>query len=69
MAGAKTGQKKTVGLRVRMLDGKRVIPCLYSGRAVGHGKYFAAMINDQLIVDETGKPYPFDAVGELVEQA
>lgn len=70
MAGpAKTGLKKNVNdkVRVRMLEGQKVQMCLYNGRAVGHGKYYAAMINNELLLDQDGKPLPFHGVGELVE--
>lgn len=67
MASAKTGgNKKTDGLRIRMLDGKKVIPVLYNGRAVGHGKYFAAEVDGKFILDANGKPMEFKQVGELV---
>lgn len=52
--------------RVRMLDGKVVQNCLYNGIASGHGKYFAAMIDGQLVLDESGRPLPFKQVGDLV---
>lgn len=68
-APAKTGIKNPFQkVSIRMLDGKKVVPCLYNGRACGHGKYFAAMVGDQLIVDEHGKPLPFNGAGEMVEQ-
>lgn len=54
--------------RVRMLNGKVVQNCLYNGIATGHGKYFAAMVDGQLILDDTGRPLPFRSVGELVAE-
>lgn len=54
--------------RVRMFNGKVVQNCLYNGIATGHGKYFAAMVDGQLILDETGRPLPFRSVGELVAE-
>lgn len=52
--------------RVRTFNGKPVQNCLYNGLACGHGKYFAAMIDGQLVLDENGKPIPFRDLGELV---
>ena len=49
-----------------MLDGKRVMPVLYNGRALGHGKYFAGAINEVMILDEQKKPVPYNKIGELV---
>lgn len=57
--------KKNPG-RVRMLDGKKVMPVLYNGRALGHGKYFAGAINEIMILDEQKKPVPYNKIGELV---
>jgi hypothetical protein len=69
MAGAKTGgNKKTAGLRLWMLNGKKITPVLYNGRACGHGKYFAGEVDGKLVVDDDGKPVPFAQIGELVEQ-
>lgn len=52
--------------RVRMLDGKPVQMCLYNGVALGHGKYFAAMMDGKLLMDANQKPRPFRSVGQLV---
>jgi hypothetical protein len=65
------GKPKSKGVgagvnRERMLNGKVVQNCLYNGIASGHGKYFAAMVDGQLIVDENGRPLPFREVGVLV---
>lgn len=66
MGIAKVGSKqKAEGLRVRKLDGKLVKPVLYFGRHAGHGKYFAALVEDKLLLDESGKPRPFRSVGQL----
>lgn len=65
MAGAYVA-KKFVDRKIRVVDGKRVLPVLYNGRAVGHGKYFAASIDGQLMLDADGKPLKFRQVGELV---
>lgn len=62
---APTGRKVIEGQRVRKLDGKLVKPVLYNGRAVGHGKFFAASIDGELLLDETGKPIPIREVGAL----
>jgi len=52
--------------RVRKLNGNVVKPCLYNGNAVGHGKYYAAMVNDVLVLDANKKPFQFRDCGELV---
>lgn len=62
MASPKTSAQKGVQ-RVRKLDGQVVRPVLYNGRAVGHGKYFAAEVNGQLVLDESGKPEQYRQVG------
>lgn len=51
--------------RIRKFNGKIVKACLYNGRAIGHGKYFAAEIDGDLVVDENGKPVPFQRCGQL----
>lgn len=58
--------KSGEGLRVRKHNGSVVKPCWYNGRAKGHGAYFAAMIENDLVLDETGKPYQFRDIGEVV---
>lgn len=67
MAGKRTVVKKgdSQRRRVRMLDGKEVKPVLYNGRGIGHGKYFAASIDGQLLCDKDGKPFLFREVGKL----
>jgi len=50
--------KKHTTQRNRVYNGERVTNALYNGRAVGHGMYFAAMVNGQLILDSDGKPIP-----------
>lgn len=52
--------------RIRMLNGKTVQTCLYNGSAIGHGKFFAAMVDGQIILDNKGRPVPFRSVGDLV---
>jgi len=76
MADAKVGSKKKGTQRVRMLDGKVVRPCLYNGRALGHGLYYAGYVeqadkkgswpSDLFVYDENGKPRPYNEIGELV---
>jgi hypothetical protein len=65
MAAPKTQAQKGTQ-RVRKLDGQVVRSVLYNGRALGHGKYFAAEVAGQLLCDETGRPLQFRDVGELV---
>lgn len=59
-------KKSNVVQKQRMHNGQKVIPCLYNGRALGHGKYFAAMIGSELQVDEDGKPFYYREFGQLV---
>ena len=60
-----SGKPGSVDQRVRKMGDKVVKPCWYNGRACGHGAYFAAMIENDLVVDEAGKPYQFREVGTL----
>lgn len=62
---AQLGKKSVEGLRVRKLDGKIVKPVLYNGRYVGFGKYFAASIDGVMLLDEAGKPVPYQTCGAL----
>lgn len=67
MAGAKTGANKKIdGLKIRMLNGKKVVAVLYNGKAIGHGKYFTGEVEGKLVCDESGKPLPFRQIGDLV---
>lgn len=69
MAGmkGKTAGNKNSTQKVRMLDNKKVVSCLYVGNREGVGKYMAAMIDDKLVIDEkSGLPYKFREVGKLV---
>lgn len=59
-------RKGEVSRIVRKLGDKVVKTCLYNGASCGHGKYFAAMIDDQLVLDEMGKPVPYRKCGALV---
>ena len=58
--------KGAEGQKVRKHNDKVVKPCWYNGRALGHGAYFAAMVENDLITDENGKPYQFRDVGQVV---
>ncbi|TFH09133.1 MAG: hypothetical protein E4H14_05055 [Candidatus Thorarchaeota archaeon] len=66
MATAKTAIKKIEGLRKWMLDDKEIKPVLYVGRAVGHGRYFACMVDGVMVLDNDGVPVPFRQLGQLV---
>lgn len=61
--------KKLENLRVRKYNGKLSIPCLYNGRGIGHGKYFAAWVDNALVLDENGRPIPYHQLGEVVSAA
>jgi hypothetical protein len=50
---------------VRKLGDKVVKPCWYNGRAKGHGAFFAAMIDNDLVLDSSGKPLQFRECGTL----
>lgn len=66
MAGAKTGgNKNTVTLKTRKLDGKVVKAVLYNGRANGNGKYFAGEVDGKLVLNEVGVPIPLREIGTL----
>lgn len=65
MSVGRVGRKVIEGLRVRKLDGKVVKPVLYNGRGIGHGKYFAASIDGEMLLDEAGKPIPILQAGTL----
>ena len=70
MGIAKVGSKKKVAQKFRVIDGKRIKPCMYYGRDVGHGNYLAAMdaSTDQLVIDPvTGAPFHFRS-GDLVSE-
>lgn len=60
-----SGKPGSVGQRVRKYGDKVVKPCWYNGRAIGHGAYFAAMVENELILDGAGKPYQFREVGTM----
>lgn len=64
--GAPASKRRNLeGARVRKLDGEVVRPVLYNGRSVGHGKYFAASVNGQLVLDANEKPVLFREAGTL----
>ena len=65
MAGRNIVIKKVKQGKVRKFEGKIVKPCLYNGKWLGHGKYLAAMIDDQLVLDKDGKPILFHSLGRL----
>lgn len=65
-AKGSVSKQKDLNARHRVLNGEVVKPVLYNGFNAGHGKYFAAEVKGQLMMDETGKPLPFRSVGELV---
>ncbi len=67
MSTAKTGSSKKGRGKVRMYNGGVVTPALYNGNGIGMGKYFAAMVNYQLVLDSNGKPMVFRECGELVD--
>ena len=52
--------------RIRMLDGKRVTNCLYNGLGIGHGKYFAGMVEGKLVMGPNDRPLPYYQTGTLV---
>jgi hypothetical protein len=62
MAATKTSAQKGIQKR-RMLEGQVVRPVLYNGRAIGQGKYFAAEVNGQLVMDQDGRPMQFRLCG------
>lgn len=65
--GAKTGGNKRIeGLKIRMLDNKKVVAVLYDGRANNNGKYLAGMVDDKLVLDKKGVPKKFRDIGMLV---
>lgn len=66
MAAPKKATAGSSTQRTRMLDGKKVRGVLYNGRASGQGKFMAAEVDGQMIMDSQGKPLPFNQVGELV---
>lgn len=67
MAGAKVGSSKNKeNQRHRFLNGKKVNPVMYNGRAVGHGKYLAGEVEGKLVLDSTGKPEQYMNIGSLV---
>ena len=67
MAVAKIAGKKNLhGLKVWKLNDKIIVPVLYNGRHIGHGKYFAASVDGELVLNSDGAPYHFREIGELV---
>lgn len=66
MAGARIASKKVEGLKKWMLDEKEIKPVLYVGQYAGHGRYFACMIDGEMVLDKDGAPVPFRHLGKLV---
>lgn len=60
-AKAAMGDKGVSGKR--FLNGKEVRPVMYMGRIHGHGKYVAGMIDNQMILDASGKPVRYRSIG------
>ena len=58
-------QKSATPQKLRRLNGKVVRPVLYNGRALGHGKYFAGEVDNQLVCDAQGKPFYFKTIGTV----
>ncbi len=58
-------KQKQEGQRAWMFNGQQIRPVLYNGRAVGEGKYFAASVNGELLLDENGTPHQFRKIGTL----
>lgn len=64
MAAPKSNSNKS-NQKVRKLNGQVVRSVLYNGKAIGYGKYFAAEVNGQLLLDESGRPLEFRTTGYL----
>ena len=54
--GTRQEQKK------RFYNGQEVRASKYVGKAVGQGTYMSAAVNNELIVDENGKPMHFRSI-------
>ncbi len=65
MAAPKTQAHKGTQKR-RMLGDQVVRAVLYNGRAIGKGKFMAAEVNGQLVLDENGQPAQYRQTGVLV---
>lgn len=65
MAAPKTQAQKGTQKR-RMLGDQPVRAVLYNGRSIGNGKYMAAEVNGQLVLDENGCPAQYRVTGTLV---
>lgn len=55
-----TGQKQPQ--RVRILNGQKLVATLYDGQ---FGKYIAAKLNDDLLLQDNGRPLEFKNAGTL----
>lgn len=65
-AKGSVSKQKDLNARHRILNGEVVKPVLYNGYNAGNGKYFAAEVKGQLVLDQAGVPMHFRSVGELV---
>lgn len=52
--------------KFRMLEGKKVVPVQYHGKATGRGAFMAGSVEGKLVVDQNDKPLLFRQIGELV---
>lgn len=46
----------------RMLNDKEVRPVKYFGKHAGYGTYMAGMIDQELVLDSSGKPLPYKVI-------
>ena len=46
----------------RMRNDKEVRPVKYFGKHAGHGTYMAGMIDQELVLDSSGKPLPYKVI-------
>lgn len=65
MAAPKTQAQKGTQKR-RMLGDQVVRAVLYNGRSIGQGKFMAAEVNGQLVLDDQGQPAQYRQTGTLV---
>ena len=62
MAAPKKTTAGKIPQKVRMLNGQKVTSTLYDGQ---FGKYMAAVVNDQLLRSESGRPVEWKNAGTL----
>jgi len=64
MAGSKgnntAARDKTPSFKT--INGQMVKPVLYAGSGVGHGKYMAGVLGNDMIRDANGKPIPYASI-------